>query len=198
MPSGVRMSRQPRLVEESNSDENLMARYAAGDTDAFDELFQRYEPRAYAFFLQRTSSPQRAEDLYQELFLRIHRARDRYDPDRAFTPWFFQIANRLLIDDRRRAYRSQELPIEDWEPSADHPSSDDVASERQEVSQLLHALSPEERYVVLSSKVVGIGYPELAEHLGKSVDAVKKMASRAIRRLRAEAGSERLFDAPAG
>ena len=192
------MSKQPRLVEEFNSDENLMARYAAGDADAFEELFLRYEPRAYAFFLQRTSSPQRAEDLYQELFLRIHRARDRYDPTRAFTPWFFQIANRLLIDDRRRAYRSQELPIEDWEPSADLPASDDVVSERQEVSQLLHALSPEERYVVLSSKVVGIGYPELAEHLGKSVDAVKKMASRAIRRLRAEADSERLLDALAG
>lgn len=195
MPQEVRMSRQPRLVEERDSDENLMARYAAGDVDAFDELFRRYEPRAYAFFFQRTSSPQRAEDLYQELFLRIHRARDRYDPERTFTPWFFQIANRLLIDDRRRAYRSHELPIEDWEPSADVPASEDLVSERQEASRLLHALSPEERYIVLSAKVVGIGYPELAEHLGKSVDAVKKVASRAIRRLRAEADSEELFGA---
>ena len=58
-------------------DENLMARDAAGDAEAFDELFRRYEPRAYVFFLKRTGSPQRAEDLYQELFLRIHRARDR-------------------------------------------------------------------------------------------------------------------------
>lgn len=50
--------------------------------------------------LKRTSSPQRAEDLYQELFLRIHRARDQFDSSRAFTPWFFQIAHRLLIGNR--------------------------------------------------------------------------------------------------
>ena len=198
MTQGVRMSKTQRLVDQKGSDEQLMARYADGDLDAFDELFRRYEPRAYAFFFQRTRSHQRAEDLYQELFLRIHRARDRYDPTRAFTPWFFQIANRLLIDDRRRAYRSQELPIEDWEPAAPLPGSEILVSEREEVSQLLHALSPEERYVVLSAKVVGISYPELAEHLGKSVDAVKKMASRAIRRLQALADSGALLESPSG
>ncbi|MFQ5416270.1 MAG: RNA polymerase sigma factor [Myxococcota bacterium] len=161
-----------------------MARYAAGDPDAFDELFRRYEPRAYVFFLKRTDSPQRAEDLYQELFLRIHRARDRYDPARPFTPWFFQIANRLLIDDHRRAFRSHEVPIEDRDPRTERPGSEEQLVDREQIDQLLHALSPEERYVVLSAKVDGIGFPELAEHLGKSVVAVKKMASRAIQRLR--------------
>ena len=57
-------------------------------------------------------------------------------------------------------------------------------ADREQIDQLLDTLSPEERYVVLSAKVEGIGYPELAEHLGKSVDAVKKLASRAIQRLR--------------
>jgi len=74
------------------SDETLMARYADGDARAFGELFRRYEPRAYASFLKRTASPERAQDLYQELFLRIHRARDRYDAERPFAPWLFQIA----------------------------------------------------------------------------------------------------------
>ncbi len=166
------------------TDEILMARYAAGDAEAFDELFRRYEPRAYVFFLKRTGSPQRAEDLYQELFLRIHRARDRYDPARPFTPWFFQIAHRLLVDDHRRAFRAREVSVEDHELRAEGPWSEQQVADREEIQQLLYALSPEERYVLLSAKVEGIGYPELAEHLGKSVDAVKKMASRALQRLR--------------
>ena len=64
-----------------------MERYVDGDSTAFDELFRRYEPRAFSYFLRRTGSPDRAQDLYQDLFLRIHRARDTYDSRRSFAPW---------------------------------------------------------------------------------------------------------------
>lgn len=165
------------------SDEALMARYVAGDERAFEELFRRYERRAYGFFLRRTGSPERARDLYQELFLRIHRARDRYDPNRPFTPWFFQIAHRLLLDDRRRAFRHRELPLEAREGRAEARQTEWMI-EREEVAEILSALSADERYVLVAGKVEGVGYPELAEQLGKSVDAVKKMASRAVQRLR--------------
>lgn len=165
-------------------DETLMARYARGDAEAFEELFRRYEPRAYAFFLRRTASPERSRDLYQELFLRIHRARARYEPERPFTPWFFQIASRLLVDDHRRAFRSHEVPMGEREPRGERPGSDELLADRADVEALLESLSPEERYVVVSAKVEGIGYAELADRLGKSEDAVKKMASRALQRLR--------------
>ena len=169
------------------SDEALMERYACGDVEAFDLLFRRYERRAYAFFLRRTGSPERAQDLYQELFLRIHRGRHRYDPSRPFTPWFFQIAHRLLVDDQRRAFRSHEVPIEGREPRAETTASDAQLVGRELVERMLQSLSPEERYIVVSAKVEGVGYPELARHLGKSADAVKKMASRAIQKLRSSA-----------
>jgi RNA polymerase sigma-70 factor, ECF subfamily len=165
------------------SDEALMARYADGDVGAFDELFRRFEPRAYAYFLKRTHSSERAQDLYQELFLRIHRARDSYDAARAFAPWFFQIAHRLWVDDQRRAYRAHEVPIGDHEPSARRRDSDDLAG-RQQLAQILRTLSQDERYVLVASKIEGIAYPQLAAELGKSVDAIKQMASRALRRIR--------------
>jgi RNA polymerase sigma-70 factor (ECF subfamily) len=162
-----------------------MERYAAGDPGAFDEIFRRYEARAYAFFVSRTHSKERARDLYQELFLRVHRARAAYDPRRPFTPWFFQIAHRLLVDDLRRAHWRRELVLEGSEPR-DERSGDDVRlAERERVEELLRDLSPEERYVLVSAKIEGVGYAELALQLGKSVDAVKKMASRALQRLRA-------------
>lgn len=162
-----------------------MRRYVDGDTEAFDSLFVRYESRAFSFYIKRTRSRERAQDLYQELFLRIHRARDSYDPARAFTPWFFQIAHRLLVDDQRRAYRSHEVPIGDREICSDRTGARDEVADRDQLGQLLDGLSPEERYVLVSAKVEGIGYPELAADLHKSVDAVKKMASRAMQRLRA-------------
>jgi len=193
----VWMSSRPRKHHD-DSDERLMDRYASGDAEAFDLLFRRYEPRAYAFFLKRTSSPQRAEDLYQELFLRIHRARDEFDSTRAFTPWFFQIAHRLLIDDQRRAFRANEVAVEGFEAAATQPNAEALAGDREEVELLLDTLSPEERYVVVAAKMGGIGYPELADHLGKSVDAVKKMASRALQRIRSEAISADVLEAPAG
>ena len=124
-------------------DETLMERYADGDARAFDEIFRRYEPRAYAFFVARTRSPERARDLYQEVFLRIHRARDAYDVTRPFAPWFFQIARRLLMDDQQRAYRSREVPIEDREPRGERPGSEDQVADREHVAHVLDALSPE-------------------------------------------------------
>lgn len=175
--------RRPPPLQEVG-DEVLMRQYVDGDSEAFDELFRRYEPRAFSFFLKRTHSRDRAQDLYQGLFLRIHRARDSFDPARSFAPWFFQIAHRLLVDDQRRAYRSHEVSIEGREHRSHRTIGRDEVADREQLGQILDGLSAEERYVLVSAKVEGIGYPELATHLGKSVDAVKKLASRAMQRVR--------------
>lgn len=165
-------------------DETLMERYADGDDKAFEEIFRRYESRAHGFFVRGTRCPERARDLYQELFLRVHRARDMYDSSRPFKSWFFKIAINLLIDDRRRAFRSHEVVFEECavaEPQAIH----ERVAAREQLASTLGRLSPAERRVLVASMVHGIGYPELARELGKSVSAVKKMASRAMLRVRA-------------
>ncbi len=172
------------VAERGLPDETLMERYAGGDSAAFDELFQRYEGRAYAYFARRTHSGDRARDLYQELFLRLHRARETYDSARPFAPWFFQIAHRLFVDDERRAHRSQEVPFGAHEPTAPGAHSGDPLADREELARLLAPLSADERYVLVCAKVEGIGYRELAAELGRSVEAVRQLASRAMRRLR--------------
>jgi RNA polymerase sigma-70 factor (ECF subfamily) len=165
-------------------DESLMARYADGDGEAFAELFRRYEPRAYAYFLRRTSAPERAQDLYQELFLRVHRARNDFDPARPFAPWLFQIAHRLLVDDLRRTHRSHEVSMESAEWACPAAGADERLADRELLGEALADLSDEDRHIVLASKLDGVGYPELAAQLGKSAAAVRKAASRALRRLR--------------
>lgn len=172
-----------------DSDEQLMSRYADGCGDAFAELFARYERRAYGYFLKRTQSHERAQDLYQELFLRTHRARHRFDPSRAFATWFFQIAHRLLIDDRRMAYRSREVPIEATSFPVVRADSDERLDTREQVMDALSGLSAEEFAVVVAAKGEGVAYSELAGRLGKSVEAVRKIASRAVQRIRIANGS---------
>jgi RNA polymerase sigma-70 factor (ECF subfamily) len=180
------MSKTTSVDETCNvSDEALMAEYAAGKVEAFDELFGRYEHAAYAFFLKRVGSRDRAQDLYQELFLRVHRGRHGYDPRRPFTPWFFQIAHRLLVDDFRRAFRHHEAPLGNILDSARR--GEEPLPIRRDLERLMSALSPEEKYVLHSAKLAGSEYGEIAANLGKSVDAIKKMASRAMQKLRSRA-----------
>ena len=164
-----------------------MERYARGDAAAFDEIFARYQGRAYAFFLRRTGSEDRAADLYQELFLRIHRACGEYDPGRPFAPWFFQIARNLLVDALRRGARAREVPLteESMGPGEQELGPEHRVAASEQAGQMLAELSDVERYVLVAAKVHGHEYAELARELGKSVAAVKKLASRAMQRLRA-------------
>ncbi len=180
-------SREPPAAPQLDTDESLMERYAAGEGAAFDVLFLRYETRAFAFFAKRTRSRDRAQDLYQELFLRLHRERHAYDGRRPFAPWFFQIARHLLIDDERRAYRSHEIALEG---SASRESLAIASDEIADHDQLLHlfaGLSEAEREILIAAKLEGVGYAELAVRKGKSVVAVKKMISRALQRARCNA-----------
>jgi len=166
------------------TDEALVKCYADGDPHAFEELFRRYEAVAYRFFLKRSGSPERARDQYQELFLRIHRARASFDCSRPFRPWLFQIARRLVLDDAERVSRARETEVDDWEARSEEPDTDERVATREQLQVLLGHLSPEERYLVLASKLEGVDYDELAARLQKSVSAVKKAVSRALRRMR--------------
>lgn len=167
------------------SDSELMGSYAEGNAGAFDELFRRYEQRVYRFFRRRTSSDERAADLYQELFLRLHRFRDRFDPERPFAPWLFQIARRVLADDYRRALARPEQPLDDAVEPMQAPGAERQAADRQLAGRLLGSLPADQAGVVVAAKVEGVEYAALAGQLGRSVDAVRQTASRALRRLRA-------------
>jgi RNA polymerase sigma-70 factor (ECF subfamily) len=166
------------------SDSELMERYANGDARAFELLFERYEGRAFGFFMRRTGSEDRSRDLYQELFLRLHRFRDRYDPTRPFSPWFFQIARNVLVDEARRALRQREVALDDEVTSSPEPDPESHVDLRRRALQLLSRIPAEQGAIVVAAKVQGLEYGEIARRAGRSVDAVKQSASRALRKLR--------------
>jgi RNA polymerase sigma-70 factor, ECF subfamily len=184
------MSDDVRPLGVPRTDGALMARYAAGDALAFDELFERWEHRVFGYFLRRTRSRDRAQDLYQELFLRVHRARDSFDPERPFAPWLFGIAHRLLIDDVRRAHRRNESSLDEERAISNGRVASEDPGEREALIDAFAILSASERYVLLASKRDGLSHSELAGRLDRSTDAVKQLASRASRKLRRALAAE--------
>jgi RNA polymerase sigma-70 factor (ECF subfamily) len=167
-------------------DAELMERYARGDLEAFEDLFRRYDRRAFGFLLRRTRCPERTADLHQELFLRIHRFRDRFDPKQPFAPWFFEVARNVWHDDLRRRHRLGPLPeertITDGLAAIEDPERS--AGDRELTERLLARLSPGQREVLLMTAVEGLSYPELAVRTGGSIASLKQVGSRALRRLR--------------
>lgn len=161
----------------------LMARYAHGDRDSFDELYRRYERRVFGFFLQRTRSQDRAAELFQEAFLRLHRFRDTYDPDRPFSSWLFQIARNVLNDDFRRMLRMREVSLSDHPEPSRSLGIEETAGLRQELALVFRDMSIEQAQIVVAAKVGGVPYATLAADLGRSVASVRQIASRTLRRM---------------
>jgi RNA polymerase sigma-70 factor (ECF subfamily) len=170
------------------SDSDLMAMYARGNAEAFDALFGRWEDRLLGFFVKRARSEEHAADLFQELFLRLHRFREQFDARQPFGPWVWQIARRVWIDDLRRSHG---MPFVELAEAEDIPLADELEAEtlaRDEVRHLLGALAPEQQMVTVAAHALDMGYGEIAQGLGKSVAAAKQIGSRAMRRLRRVAG----------
>jgi RNA polymerase sigma-70 factor (ECF subfamily) len=84
-------------------DELLMTAYANGDDRAFEHLFERHRRPLYTYLLSETRSRARTDDLFQEVFLRVIRGRQRFDASGSFRAWLFTIARNALTDARRRA-----------------------------------------------------------------------------------------------
>lgn len=95
-------------------DAQLMARYASGDVAAFEILYGRHKGPLYRYFLRQCGDPEAAAELFQEVWVRIIKARERYAPKARFTTYLYQIGHNCLVDHYRKAGRS--LTDGDGEP----------------------------------------------------------------------------------
>ncbi len=178
--------------------DRAMDRYAAGEDASFAEVYDRLVPRLYGFLLRQTRDHARAEDVVQQTMLRIHRARDRFEPGARVLPWAFAIARRLLVDSYRRGGREVLVTTtgeDDEDPfaaiaSVDAPA-DDVAAARELASRIaaeLERLPENQRVAFELLKQEGLSVAEAAEALGTTAAAVKLRAHRAYEALRAALG----------
>lgn len=186
------------------TDEELMAKYQAGDSKAMEILFARFQKPLYNFFYRMVGRRETAEDLVQETFIKLCRFGNSFrGSDAKFTTWLYSVAGNQCRDHLRYSVRRPETPIEDYEatlsedgydgtpPQGDSPVEEHVI--RMEIGETLKAaidsLPEKERVAVTLREYQGLEYKEIAEVLGCPIGSVKVLIFRARQRLR-----ERLKD----
>lgn len=177
---------------------DVIARAQARDPDAFDLLIDRYSPRLYGYFYRATGRRADAEDLLQELFVRLVAMIGQYQHDGRFDAWLFRIATNLIRDRIRRCRTSRELSEsslggadEQWEhrdrvadvvvPPGQRM---DAAEEVDLLNRAIQALPEPERGVILLRHFSGMSFREIAELMGTPLGTALARAHRGLARLR--------------
>jgi len=175
----------------------------AGDPQSFELLLQRYRTPLVNFLYRMVRSREQAEDLAQEVFLRVYRAREDYEPSAKFTTWLFRIATNLALNSLRD-HRYQKLEIsmdapiiadaEDGEErmievADEHPDIEQHLVEEARKKMIRHAidkLPKKQRAAVLLHKYQELDYGEISKILQCSESALKSLVFRAYETLRVE------------
>jgi RNA polymerase sigma-70 factor (ECF subfamily) len=190
------------------SDELLFQRYQAGEEEAFRMIVDRYEPSIKGFLHKRLKDDERVQDLTQDTFLRVHRARDRYDASRKFSTWIYTIASNLLKNEYRNRSRRRETNFTDLrkdstvsqptqsravEFEGDGPDPERSAYQR-ELREAIHdaieRMDEHHRVPFVMREVEDRTYEEISEAIGVPVGTVKS------RLFRARNAFQQLFPVP--
>jgi len=177
------------------TDEQLMLAYAAGDAAAFETLYLRHKGGLYRFVLRGIKERGIAEELFQEIWMRVIEARARYAPQARFTTWLYTIAHNRMVDHwRKRGLSLVSLETDDPDDPAPPEPVAVAAREPQRqaetneqlarMARALEALPPAQREVFLMREEAGLSLTEIAAATGANEEAVKSRMRYAVAKLR--------------
>jgi RNA polymerase sigma-70 factor (ECF subfamily) len=184
------------MRERPGDDADLLDRLRAGDPRAFEDLVRRYQHRVFGVALRMLQSPAEAEDIAQDVFLRVHRAIGTFRGDAKLSTWLYGITSNLCLNRLTSASRTRTRHDEDAVMRARSDAPDATAAmERSEVEAALHQaiteLPDERRIVVVLRDLEGLSYEEIAEALDLEVGTVRSRLHRA--RMDLKSKMERFF-----
>jgi RNA polymerase sigma-70 factor (ECF subfamily) len=197
--TAVRRHAAPIGRTPGTSDEELAARVAQGDAQAFEALYRRYGREVYVLAAHLVG-PARGEEVVQEVFATLWRHARRYDPGRApFRAWFMRIARNRVIDELRSSRTDRLLllldPVDDLlaEAPDGHVDVAEHVARRVEGDGVIRALAdlpPEQRRVLVLAYFGGLSHAAIAETLGWPLGTVKKRLRLGLGKLRAALDGE--------
>ena len=185
--------------DEKATDEDLMGRIGLGNQHAFEVLIRRHQRSALNFIFRFMGNRTEAEDLTQELFLRIWKAAGTYKPEAKFTTWFYRIATNLCIN-KQRAIRIRRLFARSHsreqggdskdafnnQEDAEFLTPEDRLIDSEQSVQLLNALNelpPSQRVAVILKIYDEMSYQEISQIMDRSIPAVDSLLIRAKKNL---------------
>jgi RNA polymerase sigma-70 factor (ECF subfamily) len=178
------------------SSEDLMARIARGDDEAFEILVNRHQSSVLNLIYRFIGNRTQAKDVAQEVFLRVWQAAKTYEPKAKFTTWIYRITANLCFNELKSARRKKWLQFlrsdedrevqteEDFPDSSPSPEDLLLAKERsRQISEALQSLPENQRMALILKRYDDLSYQEIAQVLGCSVSAVESLLVRAKRTL---------------
>jgi RNA polymerase sigma-70 factor (ECF subfamily) len=178
------------------ADEELMLAYGGGDAGAFESLYRRHRGPLYRFLLRQVSDAATAEELFQDVWMRVIDSRERYQPRAKFTSWVYAIAHNRLMDHYRASGRARFLSQEeaadalDALPSADIPA-EALVDRKRTVERLLAALASlpgVQREAFLLQQEGELSVEEIGAVTGVNRETAKSRLRYALAKLRIELG----------
>jgi len=169
-------------------DEQLMLAYRDGNAGAFETLYLRHRGRLFRFVLRSVKSRATAEELFQEIWMRVIEARERYAPQARFTTWLYTIAHHRMVDHWRRGGLSLVELDEQHDPPGDSPDPARQLEAREALArfaQALQALPVAQREAFLLHEEAGLSIAEIAAATGSNAEAAKSRLRYAVAKLKA-------------
>ena len=169
------------------SDEKLMFQVKMGEVTAFEILFARYQHSLFSFIFRMLGDFHKAEDIFQETFLRVFYHAQRYDESFRFSPWLYRIARNLCLKEIKQEGKVETVPVDEEDDSKpgelwDQNTPDEqleMAEIEQVVQNAILHLSEKQREVFLLRENHSFSYDEISQITRLSVSAVKSCLHRA-------------------
>jgi RNA polymerase sigma-70 factor (ECF subfamily) len=184
----------PARTEEDAEDVRLMELVSAGDSAAFEQLVERHQRLVVGTVTRMLGNSSDAEDIAQQVFVRVWKSAKRYVPRAKFTTWLLKITRNLVFNELRRRSRHPQVPLQAEAEEEERPIRDenavapDAAMLEQELQKAIDAaiaqLPETQRLAVILRRYEELSYEEIAETLEQSVSAVKSLLFRARTELR--------------
>ena len=170
------------------ADEQLMLTYREGGAAAFEELYRRHKGALFRFVLRSVRERSLAEELYQEIWMRVIEARSRYEPQAKFTTWLYTIAHNRIVDH----WRKKGLQLVSLDEAVDPPGSrsfepEEILQGKQGLERFLRALEelpPAQREAFLLHEEAGMSVAGIARATGANEEATKSRLRYALCKLK--------------
>jgi RNA polymerase sigma-70 factor, ECF subfamily len=184
-------------MNDEHSDEALMLRYQSGDAAAFDELYARHRGALFRFITRQCRVRERAEEIFQDVWMNLIQAADRYRVEAQFRTWLYTLAHNKLMDYFRSNVRAEAVLYEVKDVDGETETIDGVASRTEEpqvqaesreqgaaILRLLAALPAPQREAFLLYEEGGLSVEEIAQSTGVTFEAAKSRLRYAVAKLR--------------
>jgi len=171
---------------EPDRERELVERCRRGEVGAFDELVDRYKNLVFAMIHRTLPDPSSADDLAQDVFLRIHRGLPYFRGEARLSTWVYRIVVNVCMQDRGRG--EQSVSLDDANARVSTPAAADRHANdlelRDRLEKAIAQLPPQQRVLIAAHYLRGVQYEELAEAMNLPLGTVKNQLHRAKRQLR--------------